>query len=744
MKQDVESMTNGIRRDLIRRWEEPREFEPAHAYFSFIAGLNQQTSARVFANEMGFDGREMRPDECLSAVRHLPITGMARLIYATPHVTTNQVQLMGVNFRRAHWTGERPRVCPGCLAESPHFRTFHGLTSFSTCPFHGLDLISSAREDDPLGWLHPHLHISPKGFCLATPTLRLDPVPETFERWLLGRLNVIEPVSVPFLDSGHVADAIDSIDLVGRLVLGGWRRFAPHTGDEGFGRREVNNAGFKAFLGGAPSLEAIILGLAGQSKGRTARSGGKSGMVHALGWFYTPLAGSNPPAAIAAVRQVALSVAKRSGCWAARQLGIGRNLIHRLAPRLGIAPTRDNRFLSYEVAEVEAIKAALAEALQRNDAAQLCGVSLSEFDEIVRTRLIVPLCRSGGQTKDHDRFRLSDLRKLLPDVSEYVETDDSRFIAFRALVHDSGLTPAVLLQQIAFGDLQPAARHPDRTDLGGYLFDRDDVRHLTCRKSSETAIKTVKRRKLPVRQGMTCVDAAARFGASMSVIQALTDCDLLHLIDPLASGTKRPRIEVKSLERLCRLYAPPTAYADILGCQPCCAVKTLRAFGVPIKAFPRRDGLPAHIVLRSAVTKTMALFADPLNDGAPGWARFWCALCNYLMERKSVFRLTSVRNRPETFLRSGDRRTSVNIRIEESGRIVATMKVQSLTFKDPSILEFAPQRPLASSGTTDAEIVAAFDKLDHRNPAEYANCLEWIERIACQFQAIRERNRRPS
>jgi hypothetical protein len=70
------------------------------------------------------------------------------------------------------------------------------------------------------------------------------------------------------------------------------------------------------------------------------------------------------------------------------------------------------------------------------------------------------------------------------------------------------------------------------------------------------------------------------------------------------------------------------------------------------------------------------------------------------------------------------------------------MKVQSLTFKDPSsILEFTPQCPLTSNGTTDAEIVAAFDKLDHRDPGEYASCLEWIERIACQFQAIREGNK---
>ena len=261
-------------------------------------------------------------------------------------------------------------------------------------------------------------------------------------------------------------------------------------------------------------------------------------------------------------------------------------------------------------------------ATARNAAAEMIGVTRTEFNEIVRSGLIVPLCRIGGPTADNDRFRLSDIKSLLPDALEYVEPSDSRFVSFRALMQDTGLSPAAMLQKIAADDLQPSARRLNSPHLNEYFFDRDEMAHLT-------RAKTISRRILRDRPGVTCVDAAARFGVTLDIIQALVACGLLRLIAPSVSGTTRPRVELESLEELCRLYAPPAAYADILCCSSRHAVRKLRAFGVPIITIPFRDGRGAYIVLRSAVAKTIPWAARPVDDYESEWARFWRALGKY-------------------------------------------------------------------------------------------------------------------
>ncbi|WP_238258209.1 TniQ family protein, partial [Methylorubrum podarium] len=160
-----------LRRHLIRRWFDPAEHEPATGYFSRLAARNNQVSARIFADDMGFDGRNLDPGDCLDAVSHLEMRGMDRLIDATPVVTTRTVRLLGVEVRRRHWS-EAPRVCPGCLAESAHHRTYHSLLSFTVCPFHGCGIVGGL--DGPLAWWHPHLDRAPDGTRVAQPLPRLS------------------------------------------------------------------------------------------------------------------------------------------------------------------------------------------------------------------------------------------------------------------------------------------------------------------------------------------------------------------------------------------------------------------------------------------------------------------------------------------------------------------------------------------------------------------------------------------
>ncbi|MDE3749564.1 TniQ family protein [Methylobacterium radiotolerans] len=715
-----------LRRHLIQRWHEPGEHEPATGFFSRLAGHNLQTSARVLATDMGFDGREMAPADCLDAVSHLDIAGMQALVHATPVVKARTVRLLGVDVRRRHWS-EAPRVCPGCLAESPHHRTYHSLLAFTVCPHHGCEIVGGL--DGPLAWWHPHLDRAPDGTMIARQMPRLQSPLACFEAWLLGRLGVDEPLDVPLLADVSVLMAIDTVEFLGRASLGGWRVAAPRIGTPGFARKDVVRAGFDVLSGSPDALDRFFDQVASESENRIGAGGSQWGAGHAYGWLYKAIFFTrNQPYQLEAIRTAAARVARRRGAFArsattlegvdekvpflhqdevARACGLHSRFVGPIAERLGIRPlpSRD-RFVRYDASTVPAMQEALASCVPRADAARILGLRTTELDALARQGLITPLCRLGGPTVASDRYRREEVEALLPDEDlTVVESGTDGLMSLSEYADSTRQWRPEVIALWKTGTIHPVGRDPDQTGLAALLFEPPAVG------SSGSGPQPLsepggRMRRQTTRPGLTRCDAAALIGINMATLGGLVDDGYLRVLTPEESGTTRERIDEQSLQHVITTYAPAVAYADVLDCGRTDAVRRLRDLGVDILVKkPGSEGLMA-MVMRSQVTRALGLVRDPLAQPSTGWSTFWTAFGDHLVARSSVFRLARIPNAPEVRMRSGDRRTVIAIDMGCDGRAVMTLE------KGPVSLA---ERRAERSGFV------------HRDTASWPIWFEWLE-----------------
>nr|WP_276081364.1 TniQ family protein [Methylobacterium sp. GC_Met_2] len=679
---------------MIRRWFEPGEHEPATAFFSRIAGRNGQTSAWVFADEMGFDGRTLAPADCLDAVSEIGLEGMDRLIHATPVVHKRAVRIMGVDVRRRHWS-EAPRVCPGCLAESAHHRTFHSLVSFTVCPYHGCGLVGG--PGGPLAWWYPHLDHAPDGTQVALPMPRLARPRPSFELWLLGRLGVEEPLQVPILTDVSVPTVIDTIDLLGRAAIGGWRVAAPRTGTPGFERAKVVAAGFAILCEGVEALERLFDDIANQGEGQVGADRCAWGMHQAFGWLYNATFCTwRRPMLMDAVRVAAGTVAKRRGTFArsamslhgvneevaflhrdevARSLNILRRAVDPLALRLGMLPSGGSeRFVMYDASVVPLIRESLSTSMKREEAAGVLGLRVTEFDALVRMGLLRRLCRLGGPTPKDDMYLRHEVEALLPDPGlGVVSTEDERHVDLTAFAEVFGLRRPEVIGLCAAGRLTPLGIAAGSVGLASLVFARPHAGDRDVLKPPAPKVGG-RFRSLRSRRGMTKCDAASKLGINMATVAALLRDGLLQTLGAEESGTARALVDEESLRTFAAKYAPAVSYADVLGCGRTAAVNRLRGLGVRIllKA-PGNNDLMA-IVLRSDVLRALRSDTDPMAEPISDWTSFWDGFGRHLASKRSIFRPVRIAQGHAGRIRSGDRRTAILIGFEVDGYVVLRLE----------------------------------------------------------------------
>ncbi|APX86888.1 hypothetical protein BV511_20610 [Methylorubrum extorquens] len=684
-----------LRRHLIQRWFEPAEHEPATAFFSRIAGRNNQTSARIFADDMGFDGRNLDPADCLDAVSHLEINGMDGLIRATPVVTARTVRLLGIELRRRHWS-EAPRVCPGCLAESVHHRTYHSLLAFTVCPIHGCEIVGGV--DGPLAWWHPHLDRAPDGTPVARALPRLGRPLPNFELWLLGRFGVVEVMPVPLLADVPIAVAIDTVEFLGRAKLGGWRVAAPRIGTKGFARKAVVEAGFEVLAGGVDALERLFDEVANQSEDRIGAGGCQWGLQHLYGWLYKAIFFTrNQPDQLEAIHVAAASVARRRGAFGrsattldgvdepaprlhrdevGRACGVHPRFVDAIALRLGIRPLpgRD-RFVMYEASAVPLLQEALSRCVKRADAARLLDLRTPEFDALVRQGLIARLCRLGGPTLAHDMYRLEEVEALLPSEHLPLLTPGTDgLLTLDEFAEASRQWRPEVIGLCAAGRLHPVGRVSSRTGLSALMFDPPvtDPSGISEPPHREPGGRV---RRQTSRPGLTKCDAAGVLGINMATLAELVKQGYLQTYPSEESGTSRTRIVERSLQECATKFAPAVAYAEALECGRTDVVRRLRDLGVDILLKkPGADNLMA-MARRSQVTRAMGASRDPLSVSPVGWTAFWSAFGQHLAASGSVFRLVRISNSPAARMRSGDRRTVATIDMAIEGRAVMSVEM---------------------------------------------------------------------
>ena len=212
------------------------------------------------------------------------------------------------------------RWCPNCLAEHSYHRVWWDLVPITTCPFHGVDLVSRCACDMPLRTEMNFHDYCRKGHALSeVPT---TPAPESclvVDRYVVNRLLGAKEQGPSHLDATALEDVIDLADHLGRelmapdLKLGNSRRDSR--------RRHLLAAGFSAIS----DLDGKFVEALDELASREHAAKKRWGLEKTYGKFYLWLATHHESAARSAIldamsRHAASRTALRSGMLMGRDV----------------------------------------------------------------------------------------------------------------------------------------------------------------------------------------------------------------------------------------------------------------------------------------------------------------------------------------------------------------------------------------------------------------------------------------
>ena len=398
-------------------------YEPAHGLFRRLADLNGQSSIRPLAASQDLNGRDLDLSEILEFCSRFPIQRLEDLRRNTPVVQGNLVAIKQEVLRFPRdWSPSNPRVCPGCLQESPHLRNWFDLNVLRHCPLHGCELV----DDTP--W-HPKVGADPQtGVSIAR---RMDAVdhPRDIERYILGRLGVLEKWPLPRLDDIELYQIVDAAELLGHAHLRGWSKQAPQRQRKhSRAFREAVACGFDILAQGseAECLETYAAG------SPVAPVPGRMNFAFYTywGWVREAINTLEPNAVSSRLKDLLAELAATKGIFSrkggaelrrkaglkglnelADELHISNRSLRAIAVKLGLTDTSSRRAQShcFDGAAVSQLKDVLDDLVSRGEAARLVNLSLAGFDEFCFRGSIRPLIRLKGRSASADQFRRSEL-----------------------------------------------------------------------------------------------------------------------------------------------------------------------------------------------------------------------------------------------------------------------------------------------------------------------------------------------
>ena len=223
---------------------------------------------------------------------------------------------------------------------------------------HDLDVVDCDASGHPVPWWSPSFTRAPTGTDLLRYGVPRRPVPRpSLEGYVLARLGVCGTPAVPLLDGlDTLGDALDAVELVGRIALGGTLRSRPVVGvTTGFDLPAVNRAGYGVLARGTDALVALLHEVAAARAARKDGRGEGRGKGASFGWIGAALdteKGSHVGILAACLRRVAVergdfSPATCDAWYAgeagwlpvptlARELGLTEERLRRVSEALGI------------------------------------------------------------------------------------------------------------------------------------------------------------------------------------------------------------------------------------------------------------------------------------------------------------------------------------------------------------------------------------------------------------------------
>ena len=488
----------------IPLWDQPLDGENAPGLFLRLAEINGYPSTDDVARETRLTLQGLRLGQGVRRLAAIVCSDEGRLTRdGFAFARGDGVLVRGERIgRRRDLHRKLRRVCPACVAASRHQRFWFDLAFIETCPEHGCRLVGRCPcpEGRALSWRDGRVggcRACEDGDVAVHPPEIADPAALAVDGYFLGRLRVVLRVPDAVLDPLAMADAIDVLERVGALALGGYRSRWPGADDLVVGRHRLLAEGYAALAGGClPEVLDRVF------EGFRAAGGGSPGLTTVYGWFYHWLNGKGGKRFSPGLSRMVLEhaetrfvVDKRarakvlpptSTCTlkeATARCGVTILVMRDILEQRGLLSRAKVRGMAFRIAEAEicVIEAVMRDSVDANGAAALLGTTWKVVKDLTALGILKPWITGGRATKHAYVFRRAEVQEVLDRleagllVRSWVDEDET---TLTGAAHAYAVPLAVLCREVLNGTLDLAGRMEIGKGLQGIVVSRQGVMRI--------------------------------------------------------------------------------------------------------------------------------------------------------------------------------------------------------------------------------------------------------------------------
>ncbi|MFS2150430.1 TniQ family protein [Rhizobium sp. Rhizsp42] len=477
-----------VNRDLpFSQWRlRPEPAEPSYGYFARLVADEGHASLKVYATEIGINGRSIVPEELLHVLQQLPLApeDHERLRHSTPVLRDGIYHIGNERVRPRQLSFKHRRFCPHCLAERLHHRIQWDIVVATHCPIHGTALIDSV-DGKKLGWWWPHFDVSPEGESLIDRRSPKAEVSLPFHEMLRSRLEFGQRESGPTAEF-ELHDIIEPARFFGRYSNAG-QLVHPRNNpigdiEAGFALLVIPHAERVAWF--ATWYETVIdkeKRRKGYFASTPATSKADGGRANNLLWEALETAQQEGFAQVGTLgRKRTRRSANRNEMTlleASRELKVPPKALGKFIRKLGLLPDAkwNGDALSIDPATFQTLRATIDNLITLPQTTSITGIPGHEFRPVANAGFVqeitgLPINRVGGP------------KYLASEVVEIVErfralTDDVATNEMKTLLgyaRAAGLSTGHVLVSCLRRKLRPAGIDIARTGLRSLYF-RDDT-----------------------------------------------------------------------------------------------------------------------------------------------------------------------------------------------------------------------------------------------------------------------------
>lgn len=590
----------------------PGEGEPAHGYFARLTGEGFQASARVHANELEINGRNIVLKEILTELLALPLADDRKqsLSRWTPIWNGRFHCLSGETLRKRQMSFYDRRFCRACLAEEPYHRAWWDILDFRVCPFHSIEIEQKTSAGVTIKWWFPYADTAPDGEYLPRHLPRIEE-PEGFEWYVLSRLGLANAVERPVLDSAPLHAVIKTCAMVGRLVSNPWTSSTPRSNPEDCRR------GFEALRGPFADVEAAFVRWLEKNVSQDIRN---QGIEAGFGWFKRKALW--PDVDLAARRAFArIGRMGRQGVTmglphaeftikeAAAMLDADVRGLRRIAQQAGLVPkdpsAASRGFLNKE--RMDELHAVVRDLISVKEASHRLGCSQNCVRELARRGAMTSfnqtrLFGAKGHGLALRGFEVDELAQRIRDVPCTDGTGQVHRIGY--LARQLASTDAKIVEAVLSGTMTVCRTDRRRKGISAWLFTAADFKKPFRRQVTDNEIRKI--------------EAAELMGYQPEVVTVLVNASLIKTRE---GEDGRIYLDRSSFEDFHARYVNAKLYLDQLDCKAEHIEARLQELGIKRRhaRLPTRNQV--YIVERKSLAKALGSLAYNTED-PPIWTRF--------------------------------------------------------------------------------------------------------------------------